>query len=267
MKLLSKQQHPFHLVTNSPWPLLTSCSLFAFTLSIVTWFHVCSSEALLLVTITFFLFLFTMCFWFTDVVTEATFEGQHTIKVQKGLRLGMLLFIISELFFFISFFTAFFYSSVNPSIFIANVWPPKGIEALSPWGFPLLNTVILLSSGITISLCHRSILQGTTYIATWSLAATIFLGILFTMFQLVEYLQTSFSLNSGIYGSIFFLATGFHGLHVIIGTIVLLVCLIRQIKNHFTIEQHFGFEAAAWYWHFVDVVWLFLFITVYWWGN
>lgn len=261
-----KQQHPFHLVTPSPWPLLTSFSLLALMLSAVTYFHAIN-HSLIKILISFFCLGFCIFRWFTDIVSEATFEGNHTLRVQRGIRQGMILFIVSEIFFFFSFFWAFFHSSLIPSIFIGAVWPPQGIETLNPWGLPFLNTVILLSSGVSITWAHRNIIAGRHWDTVISLAITVFLGLLFTSLQIKEYIDAPFAINSGIYGSIFFLATGFHGLHVLIGTIFLIVCFFRQLRFHFLRDHHLGFETAAWYWHFVDVVWLFLFVTIYWWGS
>jgi heme/copper-type cytochrome/quinol oxidase subunit 3 len=214
-------------------------------------------------------------------VIEATFEGRHTFAVQRGLRLGFLLFIVSEIMFFFSFFWAFFHSSVSPAIWIGAVWPPLGIQTLNAWGLPLLNTVILLSSGVTVTWAHKTmatprVLPVPTDKSKFkyrarrevikSLAATIVLGIFFTSIQLYEYKHTSFAINDGIYGSVFFLLTGFHGFHVLVGTIFLVVCWFRHVSYHFTRDHHLGFETAIWYWHFVDIVWIFLFIFVYVWG-
>jgi len=255
-----------HIVAPSPWPLLTANSSFALVVAITAFFNGYSGAAgyllvgLLLVTT-------TMGLWFRDVVREGTYEGMHTARVQLGLRMGMLLFIISEVMFFFAFFWAFFHSSLSPAVQIGACWPPKGIETFSAFGVPLLNTVILLSSGATVTWAHHSILAGNRRESIWGLAATIGLAVIFTGFQAYEYLHASFTIADSVYGSCFYMATGFHGFHVIIGTIILSVCLGRLAHHHFTREHHFGFEAGAWYWHFVDVVWLFLFVTIYWWGN
>jgi cytochrome c oxidase subunit 3 len=179
----------------------------------------------------------------------------------------MILFIVSEVMFFAAFFWAFFHSSLAPTVEIGAVWPPKGIEVLDPWQIPFLNTVILLSSGAAVTWAHHAIILSYRDQAIQGLTLTILLAILFTGFQVFEYLEAPFTISDGIYGSTFFLATGFHGFHVFVGTVFLIICLIRQMKNHFTNNHHFGFEAAAWYWHFVDVVWLFLFVSIYWWGG
>jgi len=264
-KKFNDQRHPFHLVDPSPWPLIGSFGAFAMTFGGVMFMHNYLGGFNLFL-IGFFTILFTMYAWWNDIVREGTFEGQHTATVQLGLRQGVLLFIVSEIMFFFAFFWAFFDSSIKPSFVLGGVWPPEGLETLNPWAIPLLNTIVLLSSGVTVTWAHHSIVSGAKKSAQRGLFFTITLAIFFTALQVFEYFGAPFTISSGIYGSTFFLATGFHGFHVFIGTCFLIVCLIRVGYNHFTCEHHFGFEAAAWYWHFVDVVWLFLFITVYWWG-
>lgn len=264
-KKFNDQRHPFHLVDPSPWPLLGSFGAFAMTFGGVMFMHNYFGGFNLFF-IGFLTILFTMYAWWNDIVREGTFEGQHTATVQLGLRQGVLLFIVSEIMFFFAFFWAFFDSSIKPSFVLGGVWPPEGLETLNPWAIPLLNTIILLSSGVTVTWAHHSIVSGAKKSAQRGLFFTIILAVFFTALQVFEYFGAPFTISSGIYGSTFFLATGFHGFHVFIGTCFLIVCLIRVGYNHFTCEHHFGFEAAAWYWHFVDVVWLFLFITVYWWG-
>jgi cytochrome c oxidase subunit 3 len=213
------------------------------------------------------LILFTMYTWWRDVIREGTLEGQHTSSVQDGLKLGMLLFIVSEVMFFFAFFWAFFHSSFNPSIFIGSVWPPVFLNTLDPWKVPLLNTLILLASGASVTWAHHSIVWGSKFYACLGLIITITLATIFTSLQYLEYVTAPFNISDSVYGATFYMATGFHGFHVFIGTCFLLVCFSRLYLNQFTTSHHFGFEAAAWYWHFVDVVWLFLFTTVYWWGS
>jgi heme/copper-type cytochrome/quinol oxidase subunit 3 len=191
----------------------------------------------------------------------------HTNPVQKGLRYGMLLFIISEVMFFSSFFWAFFHSSLAPTIEIGSIWPPIDLDVFNPWDVPLLNTLILLLSGASITLAHYSLIKGYTKYCLFGFIYTIILAIIFTTLQYLEYCEASFVINDGVYGSLFYMLTGFHGFHVFVGTLFIIICLIRYLKGHFSSKHHFGFEAAIWYWHFVDVVWLFLFICVYWWGN
>jgi cytochrome c oxidase subunit 3 len=216
--------------------------------------------------------IYSMFVWWRDVVRESTFLGHHTSPVQLGLRYGMILFIASEVMFFLAFFWAFFHSSLAPSVEIGAVWPPKGISVLDPWEVPFLNTIILLSSGASVTWAHHALLAGPEVPrqkseAVTALAITVALALVFTGFQAYEYFEAPFTISDGIYGSTFYLSTGFHGFHVIVGTIFLFICLLRLTKNHFTKTHHFGFEAAAWYWHMVDVIWLFLFVCVYYWGG
>lgn len=205
--------------------------------------------------------------WWRDVVREGTFEGHHTKAVQSGLRIGVVLFIVSEVMFFFGFFWAYFHSSLAPAVELGSIWPPSGISAFDPWGVPLLNTCILLLSGATITSVHHYLIKGESDLVIQGYVATLALAVAFTLLQLMEYLEAPFTISDGIYGSTFFMATGFHGFHVIIGTSFILYCFIRTLQSHFTKTHHLGFEAAAWYWHFVDVVWLFLFVSVYWWGS
>jgi cytochrome c oxidase subunit 3 len=260
------QKHPFHLVDPSPWPLFASIGALASTFGGVMFFHgYVGGDSLLALGIV--MILYSMFVWWRDVIREATFEGHHTKTVQLGLRYGMILFIVSEVMFFLAFFWAFFHASLSPSVDIGAVWPPKGIQVLNPWEVPFLNTVILLSSGAAVTWAHHAILAGYRQQATYGLVVTILLAVIFTGFQVLEYVEAPFTISDSVYGSSFFIATGFHGFHVFVGTIFLAVCLGRLSKFHFSKAHHFGFEAAAWYWHFVDVVWLFLFVSIYWWGG
>nr|BAO52249.1 cytochrome c oxidase subunit III [Megacopta cribraria] len=256
--------HPFHLVDYSPWPLTGAIGAMTSTSGMVLWFH--KNEMYLLWMGTAILLL-TMYQWWRDIVRESTFQGKHTIKVINGLKMGMILFIISEVFFFISFFWGFFHSSLSPTVELGMTWPPKGIKTFNPMEIPLTNTMILLCSGITVTWAHHSMMESKFSQVKISLIMTVILGVYFTTLQAFEYLESSFCISDSIYGASFFMATGFHGIHVIIGTTFLLVCLMRHLKFHFTSAHHVGFEAAAWYWHFVDVVWLFLYISIYWWGS
>jgi len=258
--------HPFHLVDPSPWPFFIAIALLVLTTGTVLYFHSYKYGLFILFFGLSFL-LAIMSFWWRDVVREATFRGQHTLKVVKGLRLGMVLFIISEIMFFFSFFWAFLHSSLAPSIEIGGIWPPAGLQILDPFAIPLLNTLILLTSGVTVTCAHYAIQSQQRNFGFFGFSLTIVLAIVFTLLQAHEYIEAPFNISDGIYGSTFYLATGFHGLHVIVGTIFLIVCFVRFIKYHFTPRHHLGFEAAAWYWHFVDVVWLFLFLLVYVWGS
>ena len=372
--LISK--HPFHLVNVSPWPFFVSLSLFAVTVGAVLYFHRFQIGEVTLFIGFSSLILIMLC-WFRDIIREGTFEGHHTLLVQKGLKLGMILFIISEAMLFFSFFWAFFHSSLAPAIQIGGIWPPKGILPFNPWEVPLLNTVILLTSGVTVTWAHYAVrskhvrffnnvrhpllssklfllnvkqyyLMHTSTSFLWikrlkvfnflkslkslsltdhinfaykyinfflffstyfyemykskttsikslilcreskintfeikvnsfvqrsrhdlllALGVTVILGIIFTFIQYYEYKFAPFTIADSVYGSTFFLTTGFHGLHVIIGTIFLFVCIIRTYKYHFTTTHHIGLESAIWYWHFVDIVWLGLYISIYHWGG
>ncbi len=260
------QKHPFHLVDPSPWPIFAALGALTTTTGGVMTMHSYEGGSTMFY-IGFCMILYVMFVWWRDIVTEATFQGHHTHAVQVSHRWGMILFIVSEVMFFFAFFWAFFNASMAPGIQIGGVWPPVGIEVLSAWDVPFLNTILLLSSGAAVTWAHHAILAGWRSQAIWSLVVTIILAAIFTAFQGLEYMEAPFSISDGAYGSTFFMATGFHGFHVLIGTIFLTICLVRLIKNHFTRSHHFGFEAAAWYWHFVDVVWLFLFVSIYWWGG
>nr|YP_010403064.1 cytochrome c oxidase subunit III [Acrolepiopsis assectella]UQV94870.1 cytochrome c oxidase subunit III [Acrolepiopsis assectella] len=255
--------HPYHLVDYSPWPLTGALGTMILVTGLIKWFHNYNMNLLML---GYLITILTMYQWWRDICREGTYQGKHTIFVSKGLRWGMILFIISEIFFFISFFWAFFHSSLSPNIEIGSNWPPTNITPFNPFQIPLLNTIILITSGVTVTWSHHSLMESNFTQTFQSLFITIILGIYFTILQAYEYMEAPFTISDSIYGSTFFMATGFHGLHVMIGTMFLLICLIRHMNNHFSMNHHFGFEAAAWYWHFVDVVWLFLYISIYWWG-
>lgn len=261
---MTHQTHAYHIVNPSPWPLTGALSALILTSGLVIWFHYNSTT---LLTIGLLANTLTMYQWWRDIVREGTFQGHHTPIVQKGLRYGIILFIISEVLFFFGFFWAFYHSSLAPTHDLGGQWPPAGIIPLNPIEVPLLNTSVLLASGVSITWAHHSLIEGNRDHMIQALFITIFLGLYFTLLQASEYYETPFTISDGIYGSTFFIATGFHGLHVIIGSTFLIVCLLRQLNFHFTTSHHFGFEAAAWYWHFVDVVWLFLYISIYWWGS
>ena len=253
-------KHPYHLVDPSPWPIVGSIAAGLTTVGAVMFMH---GGWPWLLPIGFALILLTMFFWFRDVVREATFQHLHTPIVQLGLRYGMLLFIASEVMFFAAFFWAYFDASLFPKEAVGFTWPPANIRAFNPFELPLLNTLILLSSGVTVTWAHHALREGDRAGMLQGLALTILLGATFTCIQAYEYTHAEFAFRQGIYPTTFFMATGFHGFHVIVGTIFLTVCWFRGYRGDFTPDHHFGFEAAAWYWHFVDVVWLFLFICIY----
>lgn len=257
-------RNPFHIVESRPWPLTGSLGAFFLVTGLVSWFHnnnpIGIVIGLLIITLTIFQ-------WWRDVVREATFQGHHTKLVNKGLRVGIILFILSEVLFFVAFFWAFFHSALAPTNELGCCWPPTGITPINPFSVPLLGTAVLLGRGVTVTWAHHRLIQGRYRGSAQALGLTVFLGLYFTTLQLGEYKEATFTIADSIYGTTFFVATGFHGLHVIIGSSFLLICLIRHLKIQFSSDHHFGFEAAAWYWHFVDVVWIFLYLSIYWWGS
>ena len=269
--------HDYHLVDPSPWPALGALAGFVFTFSLVVYMHpdlVGAESVGVWISIPgVLLILATMFFWWKDVVKESH-QGDHKPVVQLGLRYGMALFIASEVMFFAAFFWAYFDASLFAGQEIlfdrvehtGGVWPPVGVETFDPFSLPFMNTLVLLLSGCTVTWAHHALREGKREQLVQGLALTVFLGVCFTALQVYEYGHATFGFTDGIYSSTFYMATGFHGFHVIVGTIFLAVCLVRAMRGDFTPSRHFGFEAAAWYWHFVDVVWLFLFVCIYWWG-
>jgi len=262
--MIVKKNHSFHLVDISPWPITGAIGALTLTSGITKIFNSYSSQ---LIFLGLFILISTCIQWWRDIYRERTLQGLHTKIVEKGIRWGIILFIVSEIFFFLSFFWAFFHRRLSPTIEIGVQWPPLGINAFNPFQVPLLNTIVLVSSGVTVTWAHHSLIENNFSETKQSLFLTILLGIYFTALQGIEYWEASFSISDSVYGSTFFLATGFHGFHVLIGTTFLTVCFFRHNGCHFSMGHHFGFEAAAWYWHFVDVVWLFLYLIIYWWGN
>ncbi|SMH54337.1 cytochrome c oxidase subunit 3 [Maritimibacter sp. HL-12] len=261
------KNHDYHILPPSMHPLLASIGAFIMLFGAVLWMQGITpwmfGVGLLIV-------LYVMYAWWADVVDEAQ-TGDHTPVVRIGLRYGFILFIMSEVMFFLAWFWSFFKHALYPmtegSPAVDGVWPPAGIETFDPWHLPLINTLILLLSGAAVTWAHHALVhENNRKDLINGLIIAIILGVLFTFFQAYEYSHAAFGLSGNIYGANFFMATGFHGFHVIIGTMFLFVCLLRAIKGHFTPEHHVGFEAAAWYWHFVDVVWLFLFASIYVWG-
>lgn len=235
-------RQPFHLVEFSPWPLTGSMGALGLTVGLTAWFHGrgigCLAFGILLI-------LITIVQWWRDVIREGTFIGFHTSLVRKGLRWGIVLFITSEVMFFFAFFWAFFHRSLAPTPELGCRWPPTGIEPLNPFSVPLLNTAVLLASGVTVTWAHHSLIEGSREGAVQALFLTVLLGVYFTVLQAGEYIETSFAISDSVYGSVFFVATGFHGLHVIIGSRFLIVCFFRAFMFHFSDGHHFGFEAAA----------------------
>ena len=275
--------HDYHIIDPSPWPLIGSIGAFVMAFGGIGWMQgMKGAESLFGLPITnpvmflvgLAIVLYTMFGWWSDTIKEAH-EGHHTKVVSIHLRYGMIMFISSEVMFFVAWFWAFFDASlfadeaqqVAHVAFTGGQWPPLGIEVLDPMHLPLYNTIILLLSGTTLTWAHHALLHGDRKGLVNGLALTVVLGVLFSAVQAYEYVHAPFAFKESIYGSTFFMATGFHGFHVLVGTIFLIVCLIRAMKGDFTPKQHFGLEAAAWYWHFVDVVWLFLFFTIYVWAS
>jgi cytochrome c oxidase subunit III len=272
------KHHDYHLVNPSPWPLIGAMSGFLMAFGAVFWMKGLTLAKLPVGPYIFGIgaigVLYVMLSWWRDVVHEAN-TGDHTRVVQLHHRYGMMMFIASEVMFFVAWFWAYFEAALYAADpiqasrvdFTGGLWPPKGVEAFDPWHLPLLNTLILLTSGTTVTWAHHALLEGDRKGLKQGLWLTIILGLLFTSCQAYEYAHAAFAYSGSIYGATFFMATGFHGAHVIIGTIFLAVCLYRAYLGQFTTRQHLGFEFAAWYWHFVDVVWLFLFASIYIWGS
>lgn len=263
--------HPYHMVRPSIWPLAGALAGGLFAVGMLLFMHNVSFDGfhfgLKGVVLGVLAILGVMFFWWKDVIYEAVVEKAHSPIAEIGLRYGMVLFICSEVMFFVAFFWAFFDSSLYPQDAIGHVWPPEGMHVAEPFGLPLLMTMILLLSGTTVTWADHAIREGNQKEAIKALAITVVLGFSFLAFEIYEYSEAHFGFKDNIYSSVFFMATGFHGFHVFIGSVFLTVCLIRAIKGHFNKDRHFGFEAAAWYWQFVDVVWLFLFAAIYVWGN
>jgi cytochrome c oxidase subunit 3 len=271
------KHHDYHLVDPSPWPIIGAISALAITMGGVYWVR---GGTPLIAIAGIIGVIYVMIAWWRDVINEAEHRGFHTKVVQLHLRYGMILFIASEVMFFVAWFWAYFDAALlagDPHQYLRDEltgghWPPQPTEdarfkgTFDPWSLPLLNTLILLTSGTTVTWAHHALLENDRKGLIQGLWLTIILGVAFTGVQAYEYTHATFTYAGHIYGSTFFMATGFHGAHVIIGTVFLSVCLIRSYLGHFKPDHHFGFEAAAWYWHFVDVVWLFLFTFIYVWG-
>jgi len=257
-----KPNHPYHLVDPSPWPIVGSLAVFLLALGAILMFR----------NITHFVFLggvvltlSTMFGWWYDVIKES--KSDHSLIVRHGFRYGMVFFIASEVMFFAAFFWAYLHAAINPFETLGHIWPPQNINTPDPFDLPYYNTLLLLLSGTTITWAHHEMVEGKLKQALTMTLVTVGLGTVFLGVQMIEYSEATFKLKDGIYPSTFYLATGFHGAHVFIGVCFLATCAWRIHKQHFKSDDHFGFEAASWYWHFVDVVWLFLFILVYWWGS
>lgn len=273
--LKSGKPHPYHLVKPSVWPLAGAIAAGVLAAGMVAYMHKGEIAGISIgfkgIIIGWAAVLAVMWYWWRDIVKEAVVEKAHTPIAKIGFRYGMALFISSEVMFFVAFFWAFFAASLFPTEAIGGIWPPASVTPIEAFDLPFMMTMILLLSGCTCTWAHHAILEGKKDEATQALLITILLGCAFTVFQGYEYLHATFRFKDTdggtVYSSAFYMATGFHGFHVLVGTIFLIVCYFRNKLGHFTAKSHFGFEAAAWYWHFVDVVWLFLFVAIYWWGN
>ena len=278
------KHHDYHIIDPSPWPALGALGAFIMMIGLVAWMRSNAGSDFVLLGLNLggpwiFLLglavvLYTMFAWWSDTIKESR-RGDHTAVVSMHLRYGMIMFIASEVMFFVAWFWAFFDASLFPneaiqaarSEVLGGQWPPVGIEVLDPLHLPLFNTITLLLSGTTVTWAHHALLHNDRKGLVTGLSLTVVLGLIFSYVQFYEYAHAPFAFSGSIYGATFFMATGFHGFHVMIGTIFLAVCLLRASAGQFTPQKHFGFEAAAWYWHFVDVVWLFLFFAVYVWGG
>lgn len=252
----------FHLVNRSPWPIICSFNALSFISSLILFFY---SKNFFFLNLVFFNLILSSFQWWRDVTREASLLGDHTKPVLNNIKIGFFLFIISEIFFFLRFFWRFFHIILAPDIEIGLQWPPIYILSFNPYHIPLLNTLILLSRGFSVTWCHHCIINRNFKEAKKRLSLTILIGFYFTLLQIFEYFNAFFSISDSVFGSVFFITTGFHGLHVIIGSLFLFYNLIRLNLFQFNKKHHFRFEASAWYWHFVDIIWLFLFSFIYWW--
>jgi len=279
-----QKNHDYHIIDPSPWPLVGSIGALLMAFGGICYMRYVNGDVMQMFGfnwanpwvffIGLLIVLYTMFGWWADTVKESH-QGHHTRVVSLHLRYGMIMFIASEVMFFVAWFWAFFDASlfaneveqVARTAYTGGQWPPSSIEVLDPLHLPLYNTIILLLSGTTVTWAHHALLHNNRKGLIQGLTLTVLLGALFSGVQVYEYVHAPFGFKDSIYGATFFMATGFHGFHVFVGTIFLIVCLVRAMRGDFTPEKHFGFEAAAWYWHFVDVVWLFLFFSIYVWGS
>jgi len=259
---MSMYKHPYHLVDVSPWPILLSFSLLSLGFTVVKWLTHMGPTVYIQIA----LILLIAFQWWRDVIREAK-AGYHTKKVQNGILIGFLLFLISEIMLFSSFFWAFFHSSLAPSIELGVQWPPEGINPVNTWAIPLLGSSVLVASGFILTIAHNAFLAGQKYLCLWMTFFTVLFGALFLFLQYNEYLYGEVTIADSVYGSVFYMTTGLHALHVIVGVLFLFISYLRILYDHFTIEHHLCFEFAIYYWHLVDVVWLFVFVVYYWWGS
>lgn len=259
-----KINQPYFILNLSPWPILMAINTFNLIISNII---IINFKFNLISLINLIIIISISILWWRDVIRERTFQGNHNFYIINLIKFRIILFIISEIFLFISFFWNFLHNSLAPSIELGLNWPPKNINFFNPLLIPLLNTIILLTSRFTVTVTHLYLINNSKKKTIIFINLTIILSIYFLILQILEYKQATFTFSDSIFGSSFYIATGFHGLHVIIGTIFLLTNLLRIIKLHFSYIHHIRFELAAWYWHFIDIIWLFLYITFYWWNN
>jgi len=259
------EKHLFHIVDHSPWPIFAAFSALFMTFGGTMVMHSYSYGTFIL-KLGLITLILTLYGWFRDVIREGLEEGHHTLIVQGGMKMGMILFIVSEVMFFFSFFWGFFHSALVPSIEIGAMWPPYQLAAIDPWSLPYLNTLLLLTSGVYLTISHEWLLKNDRETTLVTLDIVYLVGIVFILLQGVEYQDAPFSISDGVFGSVFYMATGFHGFHVGMGSIMLIIMRERLSIDHMNYRKHVGFECAAWYWHFVDVVWIGLWLMIYYWG-
>nr|YP_008578707.1 cytochrome c oxidase subunit 3 [Candida bohioensis]AGW07353.1 cytochrome c oxidase subunit 3 [Candida bohioensis] len=260
------QLHPFHLVGPSPWPMYTSFSLMDLALSLGLTSHGYMSSLLPMFLSTLCM-LYSMTLWFKDIMAESTYLGDHTMAVKRGINQGFLLFVVSEILIFASLFWAYLASAMNPTMDLGMTWPPVGMPAISPAELPLTNTIVLLASGVTVTYAHHALINGNRTNTLYGFIYTTLLMALFVFFQYLEYKYAGFTMTDGVYGSTFYSLTGLHGLHMIMLTIMLIMCTYRVYNYDFTSTSHVGAETTMLYLHVLDVMWLFMYMMVYWWGS
>ena len=259
------QQHPFHMVMPSPWPIVVSFALLSLALSLALTMHGYIGN-MNMVYLALFVLLTSSILWFRDIVAEATYLGDHTIAVRKGINLGFLMFVLSEVLIFAGLFWAYFHSAMSPDVLLGACWPPVGIEAVQPTELPLLNTIILLSSGATVTYSHHALIAGNRNKALSGLLITFWLIVIFVTCQYIEYTNAAFTISDGVYGPVFYAGTGLHFLHMVMLAAMLGVNYWRMRNYHLTAGHHVGYETTIIYLHVLDVIWLFLYVVFYWWG-
>jgi len=261
-----EKRHLFHILEPNYYPIQLSIGIFFFVSGLAFSMHNIDN-GIILFYLGIILIILISIFWFLEIFMEATTLGFHTKIVKSGLKKGFILFIASEIMLFFGFFWAFFHSALNPSIELGAIWPPAGLDLIPVKFFPLFNTLILIISGFSVTWVHRGVAIGSFKESIDGFLITILLGFLFILLQGLEYYEATFNLEDGVYPSIFFMLTGLHGCHVIVGVIFLIVCFISLLFNHYLTSHYLRLVFAIWYWHFVDIVWIILFLTLYCWGS